>query len=127
MADIASDIVLLKMVTEPSSFPDYLNLIGDWDITQGYAIKAYVPTSFSLQCSEIDPSSTPVTLSAGWSIIPYLRTSPLDADAAFASIIGDILIVKDEDGNVYVPSLINLIGDLIPGQGYQIKRAPLRR
>ena len=45
----------------------------------------------------------------------------MDAVTAWAGISAAILIAKDENGNVYVPGLINLIGDLQPGQGYQIK------
>ena len=56
-------------------------------------------------------------------MVSYLRDSPMDLETALAGIVGDIIIVKDEVGNVYLPSVLNGIGNLQPGKGYQIKMA----
>ena len=44
-----------------------------------------------------------------------------DPVLAWAEISNDIIIAKDENGSVFIPGLLNLIGELQPGQGYQIK------
>jgi hypothetical protein len=44
----------------------------------------------------------------------------MDAATALGSI-GDVLkVVRDEEGNEYVPSQTNDIGDLMPGEGYAV-------
>ena len=37
-----------------------------------------------------------------------------------SSLSGEIIIVKNSNGLVYWPPFVNLIGNLIPGEGYQI-------
>ena len=55
LLDIVSDIVILKDGEGTVVVPGFINLIGDWDITQGYQVKAYVPTTMSLECVQVDP------------------------------------------------------------------------
>ena len=72
--------------------------------------------------NQIMPETYPITLYEGWNIMPYLRDTPQDAVEAFDEIIEEIIIVKDSHGMAYIPSWeYNGIGDLEPGQGYQIK------
>ena len=55
-------------------------------------------------------------------MISYLRISPADAVEILSDIAEEIIIVKDSHGMAYMPSWnYNGIGDLEPGQGYQIK------
>ena len=62
-----------------------------------------------------------IIIDAGWSIIStYLYTGSDD----IADIVSDldVIIVRDESGNVYWPSFgYNQIGELTLGKGYQIK------
>jgi hypothetical protein len=58
----------------------------------------------------------------GWNIIGYTRQAAQDAVATLDAISEQILIVKNNDAEVYWPEFgFNGIGDLIPGQGYQVK------
>ncbi len=62
-----------------------------------------------------------VDLLSGWNIIGYTLPFQQDVVATLASIVDDVLIVKDNSANVYWPQYgFNGIGDFIPGQGYQI-------
>lgn len=68
------------------------------------------------------PELTPIPINEGWNLIPYLRTTPQDATEALSDIVEEIIIVKDSYGMAYIPVYnYNGIGDLEPGQGYQIK------
>ena len=70
------------------------------------------------------PEDNPVNLEAGWNMIGYLRTSPAAADAVLADMntSGNLIIAKDYLGAAYLPEWnFNGIGDLNPGQAYQIK------
>jgi len=63
-----------------------------------------------------------IDLLEGWNIIGYSLYEPQDAIASFQEITDIISIVKNNAGAVYMPEFgFNGIGDLIPGQGYQIK------
>jgi len=58
----------------------------------------------------------------GWNIIGFTLDEPQDVVATFDGIVEHILIVKNNNADVYWPEFgFNGIGDLIPGQGYQIK------
>jgi len=60
-------------------------------------------------------------LKLGWNTIGYnvLYTTPVEYQ--FASIIEDVRLVKNSGGQIYWPSYnFNAIGDMIPGQGYQV-------
>jgi hypothetical protein len=73
---------------------------------------------------QINSLSTPIQIDLleGWNIIGYTLQIPQDAAATFMEIVNEIIIVKDNAADVYWPEFsFNGIGDLIPGQGYQIK------
>ena len=52
----------------------------------------------------------------------YLPTSCNDAADIMAPVVDNLEIIKDEEGDVYWPMFgLNSIGDMCPGQGYQVK------
>ena len=72
----------------------------------------------------IDELSTPILIDIieGWNIIGFTLNEPQDVVATFDEIVENILIVKNNNAAVYWPEFgFNGIGELIPGQGYQIK------
>ena len=63
-----------------------------------------------------------VDIVAGWNILGYTLPVAQDVAATLNSIEANILIVKDNNAEVYWPEFgFNGIGSFIPGQGYQIK------
>jgi len=67
-------------------------------------------------------SPIPIDLLLGWNMIGYTFREPQDVVATFQEISDIINIVKNNSADVYWPEYgFNGIGDLIPGQGYQIK------
>ena len=75
----------------------------------------------TLEGEEIDYNYE-ILLSDGWSIIAYLHQDNYDANTMFNSIIDNLIIVKDSEGNAFWPLFdLNTIGDLESGKGYQIK------
>ncbi|MGB1250742.1 MAG: InlB B-repeat-containing protein [Candidatus Promineifilaceae bacterium] len=98
-----------------------VNQIGNWNIRDGYQVHVSHPVSLTIEGMPIDVTSTTIDLPAGWSIIPYWLSTPLAIETALASLGDAIVIVKDNSGNVYWPAFgINTIGNMLPGQGYQI-------
>jgi len=120
---ISTDILLVKNGQGLAAIPAFaINSIGDWNVLEGYKIKSSNVTTLVVGCQQVDPVANAIILPPGWSIIAYLRTTPLDAAAALAGIAANALLVKNSLGSAYIPAFgINTIGDLMPGQGYQVK------
>jgi hypothetical protein len=98
------------------------NGIGDLTYGAGYQIKVSQNSTFELTGTYNAPEEAQITLPIGWSMFGYLRTDPADCIAVLQSISSDIEIVKNSTGAAYLPSWeFNGIGDLKPGEGYQIK------
>ena len=90
--------------------------------TQGYYIKVYEPDTFQFCGQIINTDENMIMLNQGWNIIPYLYDYSIDLEVALSDILNDIFLVKDIYGNVYYPEMnYNGIGNLTPGNGYQIK------
>ena len=68
--------------------------------------------------------SATLTFPAGWALISYLRTAPMPIAQALDSVAGKFTLAKDNEGQVYWPDLgVNQIGEMQPGQGYQMHMA----
>lgn len=85
-------------------------------------------SSYETQLEELNVQISSLTapiaidIVEGWNLIGYTLDTPQDAVASFENIEEHILIVKNNNADVYWPEFgFNGIGDLIPGQGYQIK------
>jgi hypothetical protein len=100
------------------------NGVGDLVVGQGYQIKTDAAISLEICGDYAFPEDNSIDLTAGWNMIGYLRTEPAAADAVLADIndAGNLTIAKDYAGNAYLPEWgYNGIGDMVPGQGYQLK------
>jgi hypothetical protein len=70
-----------------------------------------------------DSLSSPILIDliSGWNIIGYTLHNPQDAVISFETIEDNLSVVKNNTGEVYWTDFgFNGIGDLIPGQGYQV-------
>ncbi|MCF8370649.1 MAG: hypothetical protein K9H64_03435 [Bacteroidales bacterium] len=64
-----------------------------------------------------------ISLPINWSIFStYLIPTESDISVLLNPIINNLIIVKDGDGQTFWPAFgLNMIGDIEPGRGYQIK------
>lgn len=63
-----------------------------------------------------------VRVGSGWSLMAWPVKHPLGVEELFAEVVSQIEVVKSNIGTAYYPEWnFNGIGDLIPGQGYQVK------
>ena len=63
-----------------------------------------------------------IDLVESWNIIGFTKPEATDAALAFECILEKIIVVKNNTGEVFLPSYnFNGIGNLMPGMGYQIK------
>ena len=99
-----------------------VNLIGNIVVGQGYQVKMITAEMLEIGGAEILPEQTSISISTGWSLIAYLRQVAGDAIVMMSPIANDLIILKNGAGQVYWPQFnVNLIGNMLPGQGYQIK------
>ena len=71
---------------------------------------------------DMDNPQIEINLVSGWNMIGYPCTQDIMVSDGFSSIVNKITIVKNNNGNVYMPEFnFNGIGFLEGGQGYQIK------
>jgi hypothetical protein len=76
--------------------------------------------------SQLEGNNPAITnnFAEGWNMFGFSCLSPTNVEEAFSSIVNDVLIVKDNSGNVYLPEWgFNGLGDLVAGAGYQAKFA----
>ncbi|PDH45947.1 MAG: hypothetical protein CND86_05795, partial [Bacteroidetes bacterium MED-G21] len=122
---ILDDLVIVKDYLGNAYIPQFdFNGIGNAQIGNGYYVKTTVSTSLTFYGDYLIPEENPITISSGWNIVGYLRTTSSPLDEIFESLVDLdlIVIIKDYLGAAYLPEFnFNGIGDLNPGQGYQIK------
>jgi hypothetical protein len=69
----------------------------------------------------VNYAATPIALSAGWNMIAYLPPTDDTIEHALAAIDSTIIIVKNNSGRTYWPSLgIDDITIMVVGQGYKV-------
>lgn len=104
-----------------------LNTIGDWDFEEGYRVYVTEACSLEVTGNEINPTTETLNLRMGWNQVGYTRNSDMDPVTAYASMLSDVVIVRDENGNICLPAYnLNTIGDLQPGEGYDLYSATNR-
>lgn len=98
------------------------NGIGDVILGHAYQVKVNQETLIEFEGDYTFPNEVSIVLPVGWSLLGYLRINPADCVDVFEAISDEVELVKDYLGNAYLPNWnFNGIGDLVAGQGYQIK------
>lgn len=122
-SNVEESLQILKDNDGSIYMPEFgFNGIGEWDHFQGYQYKMIEGNTLTVRGSKVFPELNEMTLLLGWNLMSYLRINPSDLPTSMASIVDDIIIVKDEDGSVYMPEFgFNGIGNFNQGIGYQIK------
>merc|ERR1712167_315191 len=129
LAPIVDKVIIAKNYEGAAYLPEWnFNGIGDMLVDQGYQIKTTEALELEICGEYMIPEENPIDLSAGWNLIGYLRTEAAPADLVLGDInaAGNLVIAKDYLGAAYLPDwdfngIDNGIGDMAPGQGYQVK------
>lgn len=94
--------------------------LSTWTAAEGYQCNTVSGFPISLSGSLI-PAGTPLALSSGWNLMAYWRNVAIDAATALAGCSSQMVLAKNGNGEIYWPNYaINQIGDMQPGEGYQI-------
>ena len=119
---IVDNIVILKNNDGAVYWPEFgINGIGSWRIEEGYYLYMKEAMTLAVTGPEVDAANTTIPLAQGWNVISYLQDFPEPIDQSLSPIAAAVLLVKNSDGAVYWPEFgINGIGNMEPGQGYQV-------
>ncbi|MDA7787267.1 T9SS type A sorting domain-containing protein [bacterium] len=121
---LGNNLIIVKDNQGSTYLPEYnFNGIGDMQVGQGYQLKTTIAIDIELCGESIKPEQTPIPLLSGWNLIAYLRLNPSPTDQVMLDLSenGNLMIVKDYNGNPYLPEYnYNGLGDMSPGQGYQL-------
>lgn len=122
-SDVVDGLIIAKDNNGNVYMPEFdFNGIGDWDFFQGYQYKMNDSNTLTVRGSRVIPQLNEMTLVDGWNLMSYLRKDPADIALSMESIVDELIIVKDEDGAVYMPEFgFNGIGNFNQGIGYQVK------
>ena len=130
LQSIIDEGALVKVIDENGDILQYMpwgwvNNIGDMANPEGYQIKVSSDCQLSNEGAAVELPLT-IPLISGFNLIGWPAQSEEDAETAFADIISSnqLLKVIDENGNIlqHMPwGWVNNIGNLLPGEGYQVK------
>ena len=125
MWDVFANIPSLVIVKNGDGevfWPEYyINDIGDWQVTDGYQIYLTETDTLIIQGQAVSPDTTPLILHENWNLSAFLLQTPQNVETAMAPLDTNLIIVKDNNGNVYWPAYnVNTIGSMLPGEGYWI-------
>ena len=120
---IVNNLFLAKDEFGNVFWPEWdLNNIGDNTPGKAYKIKMNADDTLQVRGAVADPLNYPLVLPYGWSFLGYLLSQNEDPSVILESIEDDIMLIKNDIGNIYFPEYnVNTMGDMIPGQGYQIR------
>ena len=125
LSPILSNVIIAKDYLGSAFLPEFnFNGVGDLTVGWGYQIKTDQASSLTVAGTYMTPEDNSVELSAGWNMIGYLRMEGAPADLVLAELndAGNLVIAKNYLGSAFLPEFnFNGIGDLEPGQGYQLK------
>ena len=132
LAPVVSDVIIVKSGTGQVYWPQYwLNNINNIIIGQGYQIKTAAALTAEFTGYPVVPQLTTLNLPHGWSILGYLRMTPMAIVPIFSNQgfvnppftpPGILEIVKNDQGAIYWPQYnLDAIVNMLPGEGYQIK------
>jgi hypothetical protein len=120
-ASVVNDVVVVINGEGESYIPEFgIDQIEKMSFKEGYIGYFSAQTDLDISGQPVD-QQTPIELPSGWSMIGYLPDGPADAEEALASIVDNLIIAKDGDGNSFIPAFaINQLGNMHPGYGYQV-------
>ncbi|MCB2210930.1 T9SS type A sorting domain-containing protein [bacterium] len=101
--------------------PSGSNTIGTIDVSEGYRVFTNTTQTFAFNGSPLDLNADYTVTGNQWNWIGHPFVEEMSITTAMGDITNHINIVIDDEGEIYWPQLgINTIGNLIPGNGYQM-------
>ena len=122
VSEIVDDVIIIKDWDRNVFWPLLsINTLGEIDKGMAYQIKSINSNILEIEGNLVDYDFG-IDMPSGWFLLGYLHQQSYNVEDMMVPIIEDLQILKSWQGNVYWPLLsINTIGEMNPGEGYQIK------
>jgi uncharacterized repeat protein (TIGR01451 family) len=118
---LESEVVVLNGRDGNVWWPQYgIGINKYYELGEGYQIKMLTEQEYHLKGRLTCPEDTLMQFEPGWNMPGYLRTTSSPVATEYSSFLGDILVVKEEDGLICWPGYGLYQFDLEPGEGYQL-------
>jgi hypothetical protein len=115
--DVDNDGICDEEEVSGCTNPDYINFNPSATDDDGTCSDTWQSAFFNTVNGQVS-----IDIVEGWNLIGYTGVNPLNIEDGVMSIVDIIVIMKNNDGDVYWPEYgFNGIGNLYPGQGYQLK------
>ena len=112
--DVSDDIIIIRDYIGGAYLPAFeFDGIGDVNHSEAYVIKTLNPFTLNITGQLISPEDVIIDSQSNLNLISYPRIDSISAQS-----ITNIFWLKDSKGHIFIPGIIDQIGDLIPGQGY---------
>ncbi|MEJ2627074.1 MAG: hypothetical protein P8078_00740 [bacterium] len=97
--------------------PGSVNTIGLIDILEGYKVYVSAEDNLSVPGEQVQ-MTTPLILKTGWNLVSYLPQQEGNVSGVLNSILPNLVIIKNDEGEFYIPNSVNTLGNLEPNEGY---------
>lgn len=120
---VLGNIDSLKLIKDDSGnvyIPEIIDQVDTVRVDKGYMVYTAVPDTLYMAGDTVDVSST-ISLREGWNLLPYFLKTEMSVNTALATIIDKVVILKDDDGGVFIPDQsINTVGNLRYWNSYNV-------
>lgn len=122
-SSISGDVLIAKNYLGQAFWPIYnINLIGNLVIGEAYQIKMATAHTIDITGTAVNPEDHTLNIPSNWSLLGYLRQAPAAMSVMLSPLGSLVEIAKNESGAIYWPVFgVDLIGNMLPGEGYQLK------
>ncbi|MBZ0263505.1 carboxypeptidase regulatory-like domain-containing protein [bacterium] len=98
--------------------PPDINGIGNVDFHQAYRVHTGAEGVVHVLGDLIDVDEEYSLEAGSWKWLGYPFAHEVSASTALGEIEDDLIIVMNDQGHLWIPGLINTMGNMIPGEGY---------
>ena len=98
--------------------PPLINTIGDISLTEGYQIFCSASSELTVAGAPLDPTLEYSLAANRWNWLGYPLDYSSPVETALASIADEIVIVMNDEGEMWIPQVLNTLHDMEPGIGY---------
>ncbi|MBZ0265100.1 T9SS type A sorting domain-containing protein [bacterium] len=119
--DVFGDIADLAIVYQNDGrvfIPPNINSIGNVSPSYAYQIFCQQASEFRVEGSLVAENTTYVMHPNRWNWLANPLRSPVDPDIALADIAESVVILLDNNGNLWIPGVFNTLGLMRPGIAY---------
>ncbi|MBZ0265963.1 T9SS type A sorting domain-containing protein [bacterium] len=112
------DLVIVYQNDGGVIIPPNINTIGNITLTQAYKILTATDDELVIDGVPVDPMMEFTLETNRWNWLAYPLQETYPVDEVLQDITDQLIIVNNDDGNFWIPGLVNTLEVMRPGEGY---------